>query len=214
MNDLKLLELFIAPGCPHCPNMIKIASELVKNGDIGKLDIINIAFATDLARQANVRSVPTFRIDDVTLTGVHTLAELQQWIEKSSTDNGLTDFFNQEFEQGKLDEIIAKVEQKPELLDHLLGMISNLDTPLTSRIGISAIFEHFENTPSLVSLVPRFCELATDPHESVRTDMAHFLGLSGDRSAIVCLEKLLEDDFGDVRETARESIDSILEANT
>lgn len=208
MPDIKKIELFIAPGCPHCPNMIKLTSEMVKSGDIGKLEIINIAVAPELARESNIRSVPTFRIGSALLTGVHNRDELLQWVNKPTIE-GLTDFFNQEFEQGKLDDIINKVEQETDLLDHLLTMLSNLETPLTSRIGISALFEHFENTQQLGKLVPRLCELASDKHKSIRVDIAHVLGLTGSMAAMPCLEKLAKDEFDDVKETAIDSIEII-----
>lgn len=212
MPDLKTIELYIAPGCPHCPNMIKVASELVKNGDIGKLEIINIAIAQDLAQQASIRSVPTFRIGEVSLTGVHTAKELIQWVTKSASPEGLTDFFNQAFEQGQLNEVTKKVENKPVLLDHLLDMLADMETPFTSRIAISAVFEHFQNSAEIGELVPRLCDLAQDEHGSIRTDMAYILGLTGNLSAIPCLEKLVKDDFDDARETALESIQAIKES--
>ena len=208
MPELQKIELFIAPGCPHCPNMIKLTSEMVKNGEIGKLEIINIAVATELARQSNIRSVPTFRIGNTLLTGVHNKDELLEWLDKSS-DDSLTDSFNQQFEEGKLDDIIDRAGQDPELFNHLLTMLTDLETPLTSRIGISAVFEHFENTEHLDKLVPRLCKLATDEHKSIRVDIAHVLGLTGSQSAIPCLEKLAGDEFDDVRETAIDSLDAI-----
>ncbi len=213
MSSLQTLELYIAPGCPHCPNMIKISSELVKQGSIAKLEIINIAVANDLAAKFNIRSVPTFRIGEVVLTGAHTLAELKAWIDKSSSEAGLVDYYNQEFDQGELDKVIQQVEKKPELLKLLLSMLLDLGTPLTSRIAISAIFEHFQNNESLFSLIPVLCENLSDKNESVRIDVAHVLGLTGSLSAIPCLEKVLADDFEDVRETAREAIDSIRHIN-
>ena len=213
MSTLHTLELYIAPGCPHCPNMIKISSELVKQGSIAKLEIINIAVAQELAAKLNIRSVPTFRIGEITLSGAHTLAELQTWIDKSSSEAGLVDYYNQAFDQGELDKVTQQVEKKPELLKLLLDMLLDLDTPLTSRIAISAIFEHFQNNESLFELIPVLCEKLSDKNESIRVDVAHILGLTGSMSAIACLEKVLADDFDDVRETARESIESIRHIN-
>ena len=211
MSDLKRIELFVAPGCPHCPNMIKMTGEMVKNGDIAKLEIINIAEAPELASQAGIRSVPAFRIKDMVLTGVHKASELLQWLEKADSQSGLVDYYNQAFEQGQLDEVIAKLEQNADQLPLLLDMSSNLETPLTSRIGISAVFEHFAGEEKLVELMDEICRLADSEHESVRVDMAHFLGLTQDEKALPCLQKLLDDEFEDVRETAQDAIDLIQE---
>jgi len=213
MPALQTLELYIAPGCPHCPNMIKISSELVKQGKIAKLEIINIAVANELATSLNIRSVPTFRIGEIVLTGVQTSAELEAWLDKSGSETGLVDYFNQAFDRGELNTVIEQVEKKPELLALLLNMLLDLETPLTSRIAISAIFEHFQNQESLQTLIPTLCEKLSDKNESIRVDIAHVLGLTGNLSAIACLEKLLADDFEDIRETAREAIENIQHAN-
>lgn len=210
-TENKTIELFIAPECPHCPNMIKMTSEMVKRGEIAKLEIINIAEATELAAQAGIRSVPAFRIKDVVLTGVHNASELMQWLEKADSETGQVDFFNQAFEQGQLDEIIFKLEQDAGNLSLLLEMLSDLETPLTSRIGISAIFEHFAGSQQLVNLIDDICRLAESEHESVRVDMAHFLGLTHHQQALPCLEKLLKDKFEDVSETAGDAIEMIQE---
>ena len=90
-------------------------------------------------------------------------------------------------------------------------MSSNLETPLTSRIGISAVFEHFTGHEKLVELIDDICQLAESEHKSVRVDMAHFLGLTLHDNALSCLGKLVKDDFEDVRETAQDAIDQIQE---
>ena len=202
--DIKSIELFIAPGCPHCPNMIKMTSEMVKKGDIAKLDIINIAEATGFASQAGIRSVPAFRINGVVLTGVHTAAELLDWLAKAGSD-AQTDYYNQAFEQGQLDEIIAKLENNTDHLLLLLQMSANLETPLTSRIAISAVFEHFAGQAPLMNLLDDICRLTESEDNSVRVDMAHFLGLTQHENALACLQKLLDDPFEDVRETAQDA---------
>ena len=206
--DIKSIELFIAPGCPHCPNMIKMTSEMVKKGDIAKLDIINIAEATGFASQIGIRSVPAFRINGVVLTGVHTAAELLDWLAKAGSD-AQTDYYNQAFEQGQLDEIIAKLENDTDHLLLLLQMSANLETPLTSRIAISAVFEHFAGQEALVNLLDDICRLTESEDNSVRVDMAHFLGLTQHENALTCLQKLLDDPFEDVRETAQDAIELI-----
>ena len=211
MTDIKTIELFIAPGCPHCPNMIKMTSEMVKKGDIARLEIINIAEAGELAAQAGIRSVPTFRIKDVVLTGVHQPSELLQWFKKGDSKASQIDYYNQAFEQGQLDDIISRLEREPGKLSLLLSMSADLETPLTSRIGISAIFEHFSGTQPLKDLSDEICRLAESEHESVRVDMAHFLGLTQFEKNLPCLEKLLKDEFEDVRETAEDAIAMIQE---
>jgi len=209
MPDYKQLELYIAPGCPHCPNMIKLASGLVKTGEIATLQIINIAFAVELAKRAGVRSVPTFRIGEMTSSGVHTREELSRLIETAHTDKGLADNFNDRFAQGLLDEVIEQIDSKPDLLSVLLGMMAEPETPLTSRIAITAIFEHYQGRQLLVELIPIICRHLQNPNQNIRIDMAYLLGLTLHASALDCLQALKKDAVSDVRETAIEAINSI-----
>ena len=43
--------LFITPGCPHCPGVLQGLSEMVKQGTIGKLTVINAASHPELRPQ-------------------------------------------------------------------------------------------------------------------------------------------------------------------
>jgi glutaredoxin len=207
------VKLYIAPGCPHCPNMIRMTGEMVKQGKLGHIEIINIAVENTLAKQANIRSVPTFVIGDFMLTGVQTETELLNWLQKSTVQTGREDYLNQEFEQGQLDHVIELVEQQNDWLDLMLDMLGSMQTPLTTRIGISAVFETLQGSELISRRIEQICRLAADQHESIRVDMAYLLGLSEDRAALTCLEKLTEDSFDEVRQTAQEAIETILDAN-
>lgn len=209
-DDIKTLTLYIAPGCPHCPAMLEMAGDLVKQARLGKLEVVNIAAAESLARAAGIRSVPSFQQGDAVISGVLTRQQLLDWLDKSSQDS-LTEAFNQAFADGQLDDIVDRVTQQPALLEHLLGMLADIETPMTSRIGISAAAEHFANSPVLSNQVETLCRLSSDDHASTRADIAHLLGLSGSEAALPCLKQLSKDAFEDVRDTALEAIESIRE---
>jgi len=204
-----LIQLFIGPGCPHCTGMIKITSDLVKTGKIARLEIINIEQDMDAPTKLGIRSVPAFKIGSFVLTGVHTGDELLDWMDKTDSESGLSNYLNQAFENGELDKVIAEISRQNEWLDHCLSMLVDLETPLTSRIAISAVFEHFQNSDQLKRLIPKMCKFTDSNHESVRVDVAYILGLTGDISALSCLESLANDSFDDVRESARDAVEMI-----
>jgi len=48
-------ELMIATGCTHCPVVLAGLGELIKAGQIGRLDVINIAQHPKLAEELRRR---------------------------------------------------------------------------------------------------------------------------------------------------------------
>ena len=52
MTEAKLL---IAPGCPHCATMMSLLGDLLKEGRIASLLMVNIAEQPDEATKHNVR---------------------------------------------------------------------------------------------------------------------------------------------------------------
>ncbi|NNJ91710.1 MAG: hypothetical protein HKP55_08555 [Gammaproteobacteria bacterium] len=209
MPNHSSLKLFVAPGCPHCPGMIRLLSDMLKNGKISQLKMINIGVDPVAATKHNIRSVPTLLIGEHVLNGVVTEAEISKWLTHEADNDSLTHYFNEAFDQGQLEDVINDLDVKIDKLSHLLVMLCDLETPLTSRIAISAIFEHFENSPALQSLIPALCAQTENDSESVRTDVAHVLGLTGTEEAVPCLQKLAKDTFNDVRETAMEALEEI-----
>lgn len=200
------LTLYIAPGCPHCQSMIKICTDLVKAGDIARLEIINIAEALKLAQQAKVRSTPFVKIADFDLVGLHTKQELKDWIAKAHSNEGKMDYINQLFEQGKIDAVEQLIKASVDDRVILLNMLADMDTPFTSRIGISALFEGIEGTDELVALIPQLCDKLPNKHASIRVDIAYILGLTKSRKALDCLQPFIHDEFADVRESVEDAM--------
>ncbi len=209
MTEKPDLTLYISSGCPHCQTMLNHLSGLIKEGVLSRLEVINIAVAPADSVDAGIRSVPVVRVGIFELTGLHSLGELTQWIEKSASEQGIRDYINQEFEQGNLDKMQNLAEKQESIPELMLNMALNQETPITSRIGISAVFEHFAGSRMLRDLIPVLCRAATDEHASIRADAAYILGLSQHTDARPCLEKLLDDEFADVRETAHEALEQL-----
>ena len=98
-------QLFIAPGCPHCPAVLQVMSELIKSGEIAELDVTNIAAAPEKAKKFHVRSVPWIKIGPFEFTGAHTKSELLTWINRVHSPTGMIEYFNELFSQGSLKKV-------------------------------------------------------------------------------------------------------------
>ncbi len=201
--------LLIAPGCPHCPGVLKALSELLKEGVIGTLEVVNIAAHPERAQALGVRTVPWTRIGPFELEGGHNISELRQWAERATDDSGISNYYSHLLENRKLERVVAAVKNKPESLENLLNLLPSEETPMAVRIGISAVMEELEGSESLTAALPRLVELTRSPDANIRGDACHYLGLTHNGDARSLLQSMLDDENPDVREIAQDALDAL-----
>ncbi|WP_457670153.1 HEAT repeat domain-containing protein [Thiolapillus sp.] len=213
MNEPADTLLLIAPGCPHCQSVLHSLSELVKNGIIGRLEVINIAVHPQAAQQVNTRTVPWMRIGNYELRGNYSPGELKRWAEKAARDAGSADYIRELLERQELNLAIRHLKEHTEKLPQLLELMQEEDISLSVKFGIGAIFEALENSGLLEGLLPQLGALTRSNKANLRADAAYYLGLSHSPQARKWLTPLLQDPQQDVREIAAESLD-MLETRT
>ena len=203
-------ELLIASGCAHCPSVLTAMTELLKQGKIGRLDIINIATRPDAARARSARGVPWMKIGPFELVGAHTPGELAKWTERATQPEGRQEYLNELLTQGELEQAITTCRRDPGFLTALLELAADLDTPFAVRIGVGAVFEELGPEGRLRDFVEIIAtRLTNNPEPQIRADGAHFLGLTGSPAAIEDLQKLSGDTDTQVREIAEEALQQL-----
>ncbi len=206
MTEAKLL---IAPGCPHCATMMSLLGDLLKEGKIGRLFMVNIAEQPDEAAKHNVRSVPWLKLGEMEFIGAQSRAELENAIEMSLSDDGQQRFLFEQLKNGRLNEVTKLIEGDKNQLHDLMALLKGKEVPMTVRIGVSAILEGFQEKPFLLKeILPDFLELSESPDETVRADACHFLSLEGSEDARKRLQQCVNDESAMVREIAEESLES------
>jgi len=212
MPTLIKADLFIAPGCPHCPNVLQALSELIKEGEIAELEVSNIASVPVKAQALNIRSVPWVKIGPFELTGAQTKGELQTWIGRAQSETGMQEYFSELLTTGELKKVIHLVKKEPDLLRRFPEMMQNEDTPLGAKIGIGAIFEEIQGSKSIQALIPAFAQLIESPNASIRNDACYYLGLTESMEAIPYIQSLADDETTEIRETVTDALSIIREA--
>ena len=200
------IKLFIAPGCPHCPNVLQALSELIKAGEFAELKVSNMALVPEKAQALNIRSVPWIKIGPFELTGSQTKGELQTWINRAESETGMQDYFNELLKSGELKTVIRLLKKSPDLLHHLPQMMQNEATSLGAKIGIGAIFEEFQGSAAIQALIPSLSELIKSDNASIRNDACYYLGLTESPDAIAPIQSLAHDETKEVRETAHDAL--------
>ena len=198
--------LFIAPGCAHCPTVLAGAGELLKQGLLGRLEVINIAAHPRRAETLGVRSVPWLRLGEFVLEGLHGPAELRRWAQLAGTGEGLAEYFSEQLKGGRLSRVATMVSEQPERLSALLHLAEDARTELPVRIGVSAVIEDLAGSAALLAQLPALKRLAASEDPRVRADACHFLALTRHAKALPPLETLAGDKERSVSDIATECL--------
>lgn len=198
--------LFITPGCPHCPVVLQGLSDLIKQAVIGQLTVVNVAAHPEMAEQYGVRAAPWLRLGPFTLTGAHSPAELRQWVEWSSNEEGAAQYVEHLLLSGHYKDAKAFIAEAPRRLKPLLAIVADPGKQIEVRVGVDALLEAYRNTTPLQSLLPQLAELSRHADHRVRADACNLLGLSGSAEARPILRDCLNDIHEEVREIAAESL--------
>lgn len=198
--------LFVTPGCPHCAAVLRGLEELAKDGLLGKLTVLDATEHPEQAAEYGVRAAPWLRLGPFTLTGSHSPAELRQWTEWASGEEGAAHYVEYLLEQGGYQQAAAFIAADVQRLRPLLAIVANPEAKLQVRLGVSALLEAHANTPALQNLLPQLAELSRHADHRVRADACHLLGLTGSATARTAIEICLADAHEEVREIAAEAL--------
>ncbi|MGV8933436.1 MAG: HEAT repeat domain-containing protein [Gallionellaceae bacterium] len=201
--------LFIAPGCIHCPVVLQGLSELLKQTLIGKLTVVNVVAHPEIAKEYGVRAAPWLQLGPFTLTGAQTPAELKQWTEWASSEEGAVHYVEHLLKEGGFKKAVAFVAEDTQRLKPLLAIVANPEANIEVRLGVSALLEGYSNKAELQHLLPQLAELTHHADHRVRADACHLLGLTGSASARNFVESCLQDTHDEVREIATEALQDL-----
>ncbi len=205
--------LLMATGCAHCPTVLEGLGQLLKRGKVGRLEAINIVEHPEAAQRLGTRTVPWTRIGAFELEGLLSPGELERWAERASRKEGIASYFSHLLETRRPHRVVTWLQQHPESLRDLLGLLESPETPIAVRIGVSVVAEELQGTPLWLSALGDLIDLTQSSDAALRADAAHYLGLTHCADAIEILQRMLDDEHPDVSEIAKESIELIHREN-
>ena len=207
MNNKPLTaELLIATGCTHCPVVLEALTTLLKKGRFAKLTITNIAQSPERAQELGVRSVPWLQLGPFTLTGMHSLAELTEWIEQAGSIEGMSRYIEEQLKQGNLSDVESLLKKQPEMMAALIPLMDDENTDMKIRFGVDALIESLAIESDISPLIPELGKLSGSTRQALRADATHYLSLTRHKDAVPFLEARLKDESEDIREIAQDSI--------
>jgi len=202
--------LFIATGCQHCPSVLLALGDLIKEGSIAELEVVNLQQSPDRAAELKVRSVPWVKIGPFELVGLRSKSELKQWIDRVNEPEAMADYYGELMLTGEIDKVTELVNKSPETFTALINLMANPETTLSVRIGVGAIVEDFAGSDILKQNIKLLAQYTKDKDARVRNDACFYLGLSQDKNAEPYIRPLLESEDAETREIAEEALEEIL----
>ncbi len=201
--------LFVAPGCPHCPAVLESLAGLVKEGAIGRLEVVNAAVHPARAAELGVKTVPWARIGPFELAGALPPDELRRWAGRADSLDGMADYFFDMLKSGRRNRVEEMARQEPARLHALVRLMERPDTSMAVRLGIAAVLEELHDSGLAEILIPGLGALARSGDALTRADACHFLSLIGAAAVIPWLRACLDDEDKEVREIAAESLEEL-----
>jgi hypothetical protein len=198
--------LLIAPGCAHCPIVLEGLSKLIKQGVIGRLEIVNVAKHPEIAREVGSRSVPWTRIGRFEFVGMLSHTDLARWSALATQEAGMAEYYEYLLDSGQLNRVMELVPRYPNSLHQLVSLLSKERLPMAARIGVGAVLEELQGSDLIDTIIPELTDLAYSPQPQTRIDACHYLGLTDSSDVIPTVQHLIKDDHPEVREIAIETL--------
>jgi hypothetical protein len=196
--------LLMTGGCPHCPAALQALSVLLKEGAIGRLQVINVAVHTEEAESRGVQSVPWIKIGPFEVEGAATPARLRELAQGVNDEAVFDAWLLETLKAGKRQKFEALVRQEPRRIRALARLMKNPEASMAIRLGIGAILEELHGTGLTQSLVPDLGEMLGANDRLLRADACHFLTLIGGDDVRPHMLACLDDAEPEVREMAEE----------
>ncbi|MCW8964027.1 MAG: thioredoxin family protein [Gammaproteobacteria bacterium] len=201
--------MFLGSRCPYCPAVLEGLTHLLKSGEIGRLEVINIEASPEAASELGIRSVPWVRIGPFELEGQQTPGELKAWAERASGNEGVKEYIAELLNTGGIAKAETLIKANPDYFRHLLDIFTDEDTSLNIRVGVGALMEMLADDQVMHDHIEDLGQLTQHENPLVRTDACHYLSLTELESTRKYIEPLLEDADEDVREVAKESLQAL-----
>lgn len=206
VNDAKAPDalLLMTGGCPHCPAVLQALTGLLKEGVIGRLEVINVAVHIEEAESRGVQSVPWVRIGPFEVEGVTTPAKLRELAQGVHDDAAFDAWLVETLKSGRRQKFEKLVREEPARIHALARIMQNPETSMMIRLGIGAILEELAGTGLTEPLIPAFGAMLEADDRLLRADACHFLTLIGSEAIRPYMLACLDDADAEIREMAEE----------
>jgi hypothetical protein len=207
------LTIFIAPQCPFCPQMVRQLIPLTVTSPKPSITLIDASLFTELARQHEIKSVPTVIVNGVyRLTGAFQLSELLDLAEKTDPAQLPVSVWERMMVEGQAGVLGSLMLENGAIFPQVLSLL--IHPEINIRLGAMVALETVgEEKPELVgSMLPRLWQEYTGSDMAVQGDIVYLMGEWGDATWKEPLQATLaETSQPELREALEEALEKIRE---
>ncbi len=196
--------LLMTAGCPHCPAALQALTALLKEGSIGRLEIVNVAIHTEEAEVRGVKSVPWIQIGPFEVEGVSSPAKLRELANGVNDDAVFDNWLLETLKAGQRQKFESLVRREPRRIHGLARLMTNPETSMAIRLGLGAILEELQGSGLTEPLIPALGEMLKSQDRLLKADACHFLTLIGGEGIRPFMQGCLDDADPEIREMAEE----------
>ncbi len=196
--------LLMTAGCPHCPAALQALTALLKEGSIGRLEIVNVAIHTEEAEVRGVKSVPWIQIGPFEVEGVSSPAKLRELANGVNDDAVFDNWLLETLKAGQRQKFESLVRREPRRIHGLARLMTNPETSMAVRLGLGAILEELQGSGLTEPLIPALGEMLKSQDRLLKADACHFLTLIGGEGIRPFMQGCLDDADPEIREMADE----------
>lgn len=208
-NTSSNVLMLISEQCAYCGPMMLILVELMKQGRIKQLRIVNIQAVPELAAELGVRSVPWLQIGPFELAGSRSKQEILTWLQRASSFEGVSDYLDEVLAEGNIQYAKKLIQRYPQALENVIDLMADPEAKINVRLGVGVIIEELAESEIFESVIPQLKIFLGSEDARIRGDACHYLSLTKNRLFIPDIEKLLSDESEEVREIAQDSLDDL-----
>jgi glutaredoxin len=206
-----VLKIYVSALCPFCPQAVSALCMLARRSEKIHVRIIDGEMFADLARQDDVRSVPTVILDDgFRWTGSIAISEIiDMMIRRDPAQIGVQSL-RSIIEAGDAEFVAQMMAKDNKVYPAFIELLVHPKWPV--RLGAMAAFEYLDEiSPDLAEHARlKSWERFEPADDSVKGDISYLSGGSRRPEIRSFLMSVIRGDYADeVREAAREALETV-----
>jgi hypothetical protein len=175
------LQVFVAPGCPFCPQILDQVVQLVAHDTRLRLEVWDAALFPEEAAACRVRSVPTVLLGArFRWTGAVAAAEIREACEVLAKGELGAAAMERMIQEGHAFDILRLFQESGTVAPAFVDLLTHPALPL--RLGAMAVMETLAEThPGLAGgVLPSLWERFGAAENAVKGDILYLIGEVGD----------------------------------
>lgn len=205
------IRLYIAPGCPFCPQALQEWVSLARASDKLRLQVIDGALFPEAARAENIQAVPTLILDDhLRWSGRIPVSDVLEQLATRDPGRLSADALDGIIKDGQAEQVARAMIENGTLFPAIIDLLIHSKWPV--RLGAMVVMETIAATdpPLAAQVVPALRQRYDHLDDPVRGDILYIIGETGNHQAVPFLQDVMAcSTNSEIRQAALEALATI-----